>query len=358
MDATRELSERFEMRSVDAATWLESGTVSNVESCKITRDSDSDTLESASVNVKGELPDGYYRVYRIAVQDGVESREPVATFLAISPKVEHDGKTVERSAKGYSPLMEPSRSGPVAGWFVPSGTDAAQAAYDALRTHCSAPVEVPAASSDIAEAYVADGSDSWLDIARAMLSKVAMHLDIDAWGRISFAPDSMGTPSAQRRYSEDSSTVLVSGGLSSEADWYDVPNVVEVTWSVSSNPTQGQPSTRTAVAINDDPSSPVSTVSRGYEVRVRESNPDTLPDYPSDNDVQLVAETRLRELSRVAREVSYEHPYDGGRVGDGVMLDFPSIGVRGPATVVWQAVKMQTGCTVEETAAIDERLYI
>ena len=356
LDVSRELDERFELVAIDPATWLETGAVSNVQECTVTRDASSETLESATVEVYGDIPNGYYRAYWISKQRRVEGREPVATFFATCPEVTHDGKTEKRSCQGYSPLMEPSKAGPEAGWFVPANSDIAQSAADIIRAHCRAPVEEPSVGLSLDEAFVADGTESWLSFAASLLSKAAMHFEIDPWGRVSVAPDLLGAPKATHSYSEDSSTIVLSGGLRNKADWYDVPNVVTVIWSSSGND-DDDPDTLTGEARNDDPNSPVSTVTRGYEVTNRETNPDGLPDIPSQEDVDLMSEMLLEQRSSVAREIGYEHPYNGSRLGEGVMLDFPSVGAHGPATVTWQAIKMQTGCTVEEVASMNERLW-
>lgn len=350
LDVSRELDERFELMAVDPVTWLETGSVSNVKSCTVTRDSESNTIESESLEVYGDLPEGYYRAYWVTVQDGVESREPVATFMAMCPTVKHDGKTEQRTINGYSPLMEADRSGPHAGWFVPEGYDIAQSAADAVRDHSRAQVDEPAQSRALEEAYVSDGTESWLEFAVNLLAKASMHFEVDPWGKVCCAPDYLGVPSTVHTYSETNSTVLLSGGLENTADWYDVPNVVRVVWSSGDK-------TKTAEAVNNDKNSPVSTVNRGYEVLQRESNPNELPDTPVQADLDLMAATLLEKASSVSREIRFEHPYDGGGLHDGTMIDFPSIGVRGPATVKWQAIKMETGCTVEEVDSIDERLW-
>lgn len=352
LDVTRELKERFELMSVDPSTWLETGKVANVKSCTVTRDSESSTIETESLEVYGDLPDGYYRAYWVTVQDGVESREPVATFMAMSPSVKHDGKTEQRTANGYSPLMEAERSGPDAGWFVPAGEDVAKAAAAIIRDHSRARVAEPAQSLSLEEAFVSDGTENWLEFAIALLSKAAMHFELDPWGEVSCAPDYFGVPTAANSYSESNSTVVISGGLENKADWYEVPNVVKIVWSSGSSD-EGLSSE----ARNDDPNSPVSTVNRGYEVVHKDTNPDGLPDAPVQADVDLLAETTLESLSSVSREIHFEHPYDSGRLYDGNMLDFPSIGIRGPATVKWQAIKMETGCTTEQVDSIDERLW-
>ena len=79
------MQQTFEYYIVDRNTWKDAKPLTNVKSCSITRDLDTDTLGSASFELTDSIGECYVRVYLITIQNGVKERHPLGTFLVQTP---------------------------------------------------------------------------------------------------------------------------------------------------------------------------------------------------------------------------------------------------------------------------------
>jgi hypothetical protein len=133
-------------------------------------------------------------------------------------------------------------------------------------------------------------------------------------------------------------------------DLYGIPNVVEVVYSNGSNYYQAR-------AVNDDPNSPISTVSRGREIIHRVTDPDLIGD-PTKNQIQEYADQVLREMSSLEYTITYSHGYCPVRVGDCVRLNYERAGLSNiKAKVISQNIKCEPGCPVTEKAVFTTKLW-
>ena len=80
IDWTSSMQQTFEYYKVDPGTWRDVSIINNVKSCTISRDSDTDTLGSASIEIDEPIGECYIRVYLIAIQNGVRYKYPLGTF--------------------------------------------------------------------------------------------------------------------------------------------------------------------------------------------------------------------------------------------------------------------------------------
>ena len=133
-------------------------------------------------------------------------------------------------------------------------------------------------------------------------------------------------------------------------DLYVVPNVVEVVYSTSAG-------CYYARAVNDNPNSPISTVSRGREIVYREMNP-SLNGSPTENQTMEYAERLLKEMSTLECTVTYSHGYCPVRLGDCVRLNYTRSGITGvKAKVISQSIDCGTSCKVTEKAVFTTNLW-
>lgn len=348
-DWTLPMRQTFEYWQVDPGTWRDRARLEGVTACTVTRDADSDTLGSATIDADGSWGEGYVRAYLVAEQGGRRERHPLGTFLVQTPSSSFDGRRWSASMDAYTPLTELTEALPPIGYYVPEGEDALAWASRLAAAHMRAPV-VAASGGALARDFVADGEETWLEYVKALAATDGHELGLDELGRALVRP-ARDVRSMQPVWAyTDGDASITYPDLSLDHDLYGVPNVVEVSWSDGL-------STFSARAVNEDPGSPTSTVRRGREVVHRESDPE-IGATPSQSAVEAYAASKLRELSAVEYEVSYKHGYNGVRLGDCVRLDLARAGLRGVRAVVTrQVIACEEGCPVEERAVVSERLW-
>ena len=105
-DWSSSMQQTFEYYVVDPGTWKESKLLDNVKTCTITRDSEAETLGSATIDVIDSVGECYVRVYLVTIQNGVRERHPLGTFLVQTPSSNFDGKIRSVSMDAYTPMLE------------------------------------------------------------------------------------------------------------------------------------------------------------------------------------------------------------------------------------------------------------
>lgn len=349
-DWTSSMQQTFEYYTVDPGTWKDIERIDNVKSCTITRDSEADTLGSATIDITESLGECYIRVYLVTIQNGVKERHPLGTFLVQTPSSSFDGKIRDISMDAYTPLLELKENQPPLGYSLFKESNIMNYAYLLSREHARAPVVETQCDTNLYYDFVADVNDTWLTFIRDLISNAKYTFALDELGRILFAPK-QDTASLQPvwTYTDDNSSILYPE-LTMDHDLYGIPNVVEVVYSNGSD-------SYYAKVVNDDSNSPISTVNRGREIVYRDTNPDILGN-PTEDQIKEYAEQLLRELSTVEYSVTYSHGYCPTRLGDCVRLNYSRAGLNGvKAKVVSQSIKCEPGCPVTEKAVFTTKLW-
>lgn len=120
-----------------------------------------------------------------------------------------------------------------------------------------------------------------------LLANAKYSLYLDEMGRVLFTPQ-QDTASLQPVWTyDDSNSSILYPTLDIDHDLYGIPNVVEVIFSNGNSYYYGK-------AVNDDPSSPISTVNRGREITHRVTDPNLMGD-PTEEQIQAYAERLLRK---------------------------------------------------------------
>ena len=198
--------------------------------------------------------------------------------------------------------------------------------------------------------FTASTDDTWLTFLSDLIANAKYNFALDEMGRILLSPY-QDTASLQPvwTYNDDNSSILYPE-ISVDRDLYGIPNVVEVIHSNGA----GYYFVR---AVNDDPNSVTSTVSRGREIIHRVNNPD-LVGKPTESQVKDYANQLLRELSVLEYTVTYTHGYCPVRLGDCVRLNYAKAGITNiKAKVISQTIKCEPGCPVTEKAVFTTRLW-
>lgn len=344
------MQQTFEYYIVDPNTWMDKKLIDNVISCTISRDSDAETLGSATIDVTEPLGECYVRVYLVTVQNGVTEKHPLGTYLIQTPLTSFDGKAADVSLDAYTPLLELKENPPPLGYYIAKKENVLDMAYMLVRDNARAPVVKTECPTELFYDFVADTSDTWISFLIDLLSYAKYKFTLDEMGRILFSPN-QDTASLQPvwTYNDDNSSILYPD-LSMNHDLYGIPNVVEVIYSDGGE-------YHYARVVNDDENSPISTVNRGREIIYRETDPSLIGD-PTDNQIQEYAKQLLRDLSTLEYSITYTHGYCPVRLGDCVRLNYAKAGLTNvKAKVVSQTIKCEPGCPVTETAIFTNRLW-
>ncbi len=344
------MQQTFEYYIVDPISWKDSKQLDNVKSCTINRDSDSDTLGSATIDIDGVIGECYVRVYLITIQNGVREKHPLGTFLVQTPSTSFDGKVSTISADAYTPLLELTENPPPVGYYIPKDENIMEQAYILTDEHARAPVVKPTNDDKLHVDFISENQDTWLTFLVALMANAKYSFALDEMGRILFEPQ-QDTASLQPvwTYDDDENSIL-EPSITMNHDIYDVPNVVEVIYSEDGTYYYAR-------VVNDDPNSPISTVNRGREITYRETDPDVIGD-PTKNQIEEYAKQLLRDLSVIDYTISYTHGYCPVRLGDCVRINYRRAGLVGvKAKVISQSISCKPGCPVSETAVFTNRLW-
>lgn len=348
IDWTNGMEQSFVFCEVDPASWDDSRVLSQVKDAEIKFDNGLETMGNASLTVDGEVGECYVRLYLAARQGDESERVPLGTFLVQTPVKETDGRRASRRCACYTPLLEAKEKYPVFGAVAANGRYAEECAAEVLRNALRAPVTPYNGSTVLQSTVVAEPSQTALEFARKLLDIADVHLTLDGFGHVGIAPNIEPIAAQPRWTFRDDEDSIIKGDKRETADWYGIPNVVEVVWS-------GARGTVIARAVNSDEDSPLSTVGRGRDVVRRITDPAlTNPDEAA---VKAYAERELRRLCAMERSVVIKHGWCGVRVGDCVRLELERDGISANGIVTAQTITCKTGCTVESTVKWTESLW-
>lgn len=350
IDWTKSMQHTFEYYVVDPSTWKDSKRITTVKSSSVDRDSEAETLGSASFNISEPVGECYIRTYLIAIQNGVREKIALGTHLVQTPSTSFDGKSTSISMDAYTPLLELKDVPMPIGYYIPKDTNIMDMAYKLTSENARAPVVKTTDSTNLSTDFVADTSDTYLAYTTDLMANARYTYDLDEMGRILFSPmQDTASLSPIWTYNDDNSSIL-HPDISLDRDLYGIPNTVEVIFSDNGRYLY-------AKKVNNDPNSPVSTVNRGREIPHRVTNPDLLGGVTQDL-LNRYADQLLRELSTLEYTVDYTHGYCPVRVGDCVMLNYSRAGLTNiKAKVIKQSIKCEPGCPVTEKAVFTTKLW-
>ena len=343
------MQQTFEYYVVDPGTWKDVKKIDTVLKSTITRDSEVETLGSATIDITESLGECYIRIYLITIQNGVKERHPLGTFLVQTPSSSFDGKIKNISMDAYTPLLELKENPPPIGYSILKDENIMDVAYRSVREHARAPVVKPQCDKTLFYDFVANTGDTWLSYNSDLISNAKYKFGLDELSRILFVPDQdIASLQPVWEYNDDNSSILYPD-ITVNHDMYGIPNVVEVIYSNGAD-------SYYARVVNDDPNSPISTVSRGREIIHRVTDPDLIGD-PTENQIKEYAERLLRSLSSLEYTITYSHGYCPVREGDCVRLNYTRAGINNvKAKVISQKINCIPGCQVTEKAVFTTKL--
>lgn len=360
VDWLSSMEQSFEYYIVDPGTWKDDKIINTVKSSTINRDSEAETLGSATIDISDLVGECYVRIYLVTIQNGVKEKHPLGTFLVQTPSSSFDGKVREVSMDAYTPLLELKEKRLPLGYYIPkydasSADDAAKVdiltrAYEVAQENMRAPIVNTKCDIKLVSDFIADPEDSVLVFVTDLIKNAKHKLALDELGRVLFEPDQkIDFLQPVWTYNDDNSSIL-HPDLSMEHDLYGIPNVVEVIYSNGTNQYYKR-------VVNDDPNSPTSTVRRGREIIHRVTDA-AFTGIPSEKEVNEYAENLLKELSTIEYTITYTHGYCPVRLGDCIRLNYTRAGLTNiKAKVISQSIKCEPGCPVTEKAVFTKKLW-
>lgn len=329
MDWDKSYSASWRFFRVNRDTWADGEQVYGIDSVDVTRTANGDLLESGSMEVTGIIDPDYYRIVLTAEQSGEVVRVDVATLLFDATGGEHDHGIEVRTMEGFSVLYPASVTAIIAGEYAPANVDGAQYAGKLLASAINAPVEVEG-SFILNDHVVHDFGSSVLDAVWDVLNAGNFIIQIDGRGVVHIGPK----PTEPVLVLGTNNMRMLSNGINYTTDISKIPNRYVV---ITDN--------NRTIAVNNDPNSSVSVVSRGYCVdEVDESpepiNGETLPEY---------AKRKLLEASVMKEEKTYTREY-APNVDLYCIVRGSIRGLEGDMRIESQTLECGTGITITEKA--------
>ncbi|WP_143412189.1 hypothetical protein [Arabiibacter massiliensis] len=261
----------FRFVRVSLATWRELEEVAGITGGTLERNGQTALKASGSLDyvLAPAAGNDLVRVYSDSLDPATGERATIAhgTYLVSTPSSTFRGSVEEGTADLYSVLHVLEEDAFEAPLVLPAGTNAVARAADIVRGAGLPAVASPSAAVLSADAVFDERDASKLDVVNWLLDLAGFEsAGCDGYGNVLLAP--YVDPAAKSPtvvLHDDEGACVYRSGVVREYDAFDVPNVVTVTRSNAS----GEP--LSATAVNDDPASAFSTVSRGRRIVRKET---------------------------------------------------------------------------------------
>jgi len=201
------------------------------------------------------------RVYLVSeAEDGRTERVPLGTFMTTTPRITLRGGVKAFDIEMYSSLLALEQTLTEFSLSFAAGTAVTTAVGNMLQVHGFTSALIAPSSAVLAGDVTFEGGKSLLSVCNDLLARINYeNLNVDGYGRVLVVPyvDPQRRPVAWTFRDDDESIFLPDVPV--EEDTFDTPNVVVL---VSSTPDI----VLTATAVNSDPASRFSTISRGRRI--------------------------------------------------------------------------------------------
>ena len=314
---------------IDPESWREKE-VLQITGGTIDREEDG-LRESANIEtVKYEQEEEHWiRVYLDAEQSGAAAHVPVFTGLACSPSMAFDGELYTSTLECFSVLKPANDVLLPRGYYVPSGSNGAKVIKDLLSV-TPAPVEIEGEAPDIISAIISEDGETHLSMADKVLKALDWRLRISGDGTITITEKAKDISGSFDALDQD----MIEPEVSISKDWYECPNVFRAVQDDV-----------IAVARDDDPESPLSTVNRNREIWEEE----TSCEFNSGESIAEYAKRRLKELQKVEITASYDRRFMPDIfVGDLIRIKYPKQGLDSIFEITSQKIELGPGGRTSE----------
>ncbi len=331
MDWNKGYKANYYIKTVDPVTWRDLETY-DLTGGNISK-SQGSLQETASVNMVS-IPDGteaWIRIYLDARQGMDGERQAVFTGIMSAPARDWQGRLLSHRCECYSVLKPASDVKLRRGWYAPAGMDGAQIAAELLSVG-AAPVEYAEAAPALKTSIIAEDNETNLTMAEKIVDSIDWRIRINGDGVISIEPKE----TSPRATFDSTQNDIVELSVSDRRDLFNCPNVFMATAD-----------DLTAIARDDDPESPLSTVSRGREVWMHENN----CKLSENESIAQYSMRRLKEEQAPSHDVSYARRFcPDVTIGDAVRINLPAQEISGVFRIRSQQIEIGYGARTTEEA--------
>ncbi len=330
MDWSKGLSASYNAYIVDPITWRDTDEIQIINGT-ISKSED-DLRESADISVLNYESDTeqWIRIYLNARQLHDSARCPIFTGLISSPTKDIDGNIQTNNLNCYSVLKPASDILLPKGYYVPYGTDVAYILRSLLSIIRGTPIDTEGVSRTLSQTIIAESNETHLSMANKILYFMGLRMYISGDGSIVVSETDLNPVT----YFDANEFDSLETKLNIENNWFYCPNVFRAI--------EGDFS---AIAIDDDPDSPLSTVNRGREIWMEETN----CNFDIGESLAQYAERRLKEEQQVLITASYTRRFDPDvNVSDVITLMYPGQGLAGNYYVTSQNISLGYSPSVSE----------
>lgn len=272
----------------------------------------SDLRASADIDCRGYNGDTeqYIRIWLDIKQNGASSHIPLFTGLATSPSHRYSGRIKSNTIECYSLLKIAQDVMLPRGWYAPAEANGGKMIKQLLSI-IGVSVYISDNAPSLSQAIIAERGENHLSMADKIIDAMNWRMRLDGYGNIYVEP----VNNEPKIMFDANDLDMIESEISISYDWYSAPNVLRCVLDDSY-----------AVARDDDPKSPLSTINRGREVWYEDSGVElntneTLAEY---------AQRMLKEYQRTSTKISYSRRYYPDIYpGDCIRLNYPAQGING-----------------------------
>lgn len=291
---------------IDPLSWTEKAKI-GIKSGSVRRQK-TGLRQTADIEVTDfdQTKEVWIRVFMDARQDENISHNAIFTGVVSAPERSISGAVIIRPLECYSVLKPCEDIILQRGWYAAAGSNAEDILRELL-TASPAPVVFEGKTPDLADHIVAESGETNLSMIDKVLDAIGWQLSIRGDGTVDFMPQ----PTQPEITFSATGLDIMETSLNITRNWFSCPNVFRAS---SGN--------LIAVQRDDDPKSPLSTVSRGREVIMAEDD----VTLSSDEGIAEYAARRLKEEQQTAESADYTRVFVPDlNVGDIVKLVYPEI---------------------------------
>lgn len=314
---------------VDPQSWRDISRFEIIDG-QVTRDDDS-LMQSADVTCTNYDPskEQWIRIYLEARQGNSGERHALFTGLATSPERDINGTLSTYPLQCYSVLKPAEDILLQRGWYAPVDIPGTRMIEELLSV-CPAPIEYEDGAPSLTEAIIAEDGESNLSMAQKIVEAIGWRIRITGEGVIQILPKATEPKAMFDTVQND----VIRPEINVTEDWFECPNVFRAVSDELSG-----------IARDDDPDSPLSTVSRGREVWMEETD----CDFADDETIADYALRRLIEEQSYYKTASYSRRfYPDIYPTDLIRLHYPAQNIDGVYRVNSQDITFNYGAETSE----------
>lgn len=319
----------YYLATVDPLTWRDRERI-EITGGKISRNN-TGLRVSADIDCKNYRyeQERWVRVWMIATQGDDAERVPLFTGITAPPDRDIEG-AVETNQLACNSVLQPAQDVRLPlGWYARTSVPAGVVLKELLSV-CPAPFTVEGETPYLADYIIAEQNENRLTMTEKVLAAIGWRLRIGGDGSISACPPAVSPAAVFDALTND----VIEPQIKATNTMFSCPNVFRAV--------QGD---NCFIARDDDPDSPLSTVSRGREIWAEESS----ADLNDGEDGDAYAARRLQELQKYGTTISYNRRYDPNVVPtDRIELRYPGSRISGVYEVTSQGITLGAGCKTSE----------